>query len=136
MKENLLFPLEPLFSLIVRKIFTTEDTGVTQRLTGGNLILFRSQGLILCVYGSRSSFRALSCRRFQGMMADIGSQHPENNILGNVGGVVGYAFEVACDQERVEGLLGGRGSSFIRRTSMMKASSRMRSTTWSISSTA
>jgi hypothetical protein len=35
------------------------------------------------------------------MMADIGSQNPENNILGNVGGVVGDAFEIACHQERI-----------------------------------
>jgi hypothetical protein len=28
-------------------------------------------------------------------MTDIGSQNPENNVLGNVGGVVRNAFEIA-----------------------------------------
>jgi hypothetical protein len=35
------------------------------------------------------------------MMTDIGSQNPENDILGNVGGVVRNAFKIASDQERI-----------------------------------
>ena len=63
------------------------------------------------------------------MVADVGSEDPEDDIFGNVGGMVGDAFQVAGDQECVQRLLGDCGSSFILRTSMMKASSRMRSTT-------
>jgi hypothetical protein len=36
-----------------------------------------------------------------GMMTDICSQNPENDILGNVGGMVRNAFEIACNQERI-----------------------------------
>ena len=37
-------------------------------------------------------------------MADVGAAHPEDDVFGDVGGVVAYALEVAGDDERVERL--------------------------------
>jgi hypothetical protein len=36
-----------------------------------------------------------------GMMTDIGTQHPKNDILSDVGGMVGDAFKIACHQKRI-----------------------------------
>ena len=38
------------------------------------------------------------------VVADVGALHPEDYVFGDVGGVVGYALEVAGYEQRVERL--------------------------------
>src|SRR5258708_12693757 len=38
------------------------------------------------------------------VVAHVGALHPEDNVLGDVGGVVGNALQIARYEERVEGL--------------------------------
>jgi ATP-dependent helicase/nuclease subunit A len=42
--------------------------------------------------------------RGDAVVADVGAAHPEDDVLGDVGGVVADALQVAGDDERVEGL--------------------------------
>jgi len=112
----------------LRKVFTAENTGVHREnpdlvLDSHGSILRAGRHLLLAWLRAGSGGGSL------GMMADIGSQNPEDDILGNVGGVVGDAFEVACHQESIQRLLSDLRPSFILRTSTIKLSSRMRSTT-------
>jgi hypothetical protein len=44
-------------------------------------------------------FRAWSYRRCLGVMTDIGSENPEDDILRNVGGMVCDAFEIPRHEE-------------------------------------
>src|SRR4029077_16685369 len=78
-----------------KKVFTTEDTGGTLMLFFGIL----SSRLLL------ASFQPRRHRRCLRMMTHIGSQNPENDILGNVGGMVRDAFQVASYQECIYCLL-------------------------------
>jgi hypothetical protein len=34
-------------------------------------------------------------------VTDVSATDPENHILGNVGGVIGYPFQITCDEQRV-----------------------------------
>ena len=59
--------------------------------------LHRRLSIVFCLLFA--SFGAWSDRRCLGVMTDIGSENPENDVLGNVGGVVRDAFEITCHQE-------------------------------------
>jgi len=45
-----------------------------------------------------------------GLVADVGSADPEDDVFGDVGGVVAYALKVAGDDQRVQGLWGHFGA--------------------------
>jgi hypothetical protein len=42
-------------------------------------------------------------------VAHVGAAYPENDIFSDVGGVIGYALQVAGDEQRIEGLTGDFG---------------------------
>ena len=48
-----------------------------------------------------ASFRPRSHGRRLRMVTHIGSQNPEDDVFGNVGGVVGDAFQIARHQQRI-----------------------------------
>src|SRR5215469_13238290 len=37
-------------------------------------------------------------------VTNVGTPYPENDIFGNVGGMIGYSLQVSCDRKRVQGL--------------------------------
>jgi len=57
-------------------------------------------------------------------MTDIEATHPENNVFGNVGGVVGDAFEVTRCEDELQAGLTEPGSPVIRRSWRSKMRSR------------
>ena len=69
-------------------------------------------------------------------VADVGAAHPENHILGDVGRVIGDSLQVARNQSTSRSCLGFFGVLLHGCTRATNASSFMRSTTLSISSTA
>src|SRR5215472_10756016 len=39
-------------------------------------------------------------------VSNIGTPYPENDIFGNVGGMIGYSLQVSCNRKRIQGLHG------------------------------
>src|SRR5687768_15311768 len=60
---------------------------------------------------STETCRAMLSRRrlVLGMVADVLAEHHEDRVLGDVGGVVGDALQVAGDQDEAQGPLDRRG---------------------------